>query len=203
MSKEPFHAEQFTATQWDSALDKATWANAMSSWAKRGFTKNGWRENIYHQLHVHMYGHIAHYNQEGFYAAWFADIHRQLGWLQYAVDGGAFAGGLGDPAYTWSDVELALSVWIHESGLIDHYQQLCSQDIETKERTLLAHLQLKYPSERCDQTQADLSPGNTTLSVSASPVTPGTTSHQPCSAGRGSDEPRKPRYVQFSLLQRE
>src|SRR5436853_622236 len=104
--KPPFGAEQFTATEWDSAEDKAKWANAMASWIQRGFPQNGWRKSLYHHLQLHMYGHIAHFNMHGFYSEWFANIHLQLQWLQYAARGGAY-GMVGDPAHTWCDVELA------------------------------------------------------------------------------------------------
>jgi hypothetical protein len=141
--KAPFCAEQFTATRWDSAQEKAKWANAMASWAERGFPKEGWRKGLYQQLHTHMYGHIAHYDQYGFYCEWFDGIHRQLEWLKYAASSGPF-GSVGDPAYCWCDVERAFSVWVRQSGLIEHYQQLCAKDIEAKERAQLATLQAKY-----------------------------------------------------------
>jgi len=200
MSQKPFCAEQFTATQWDSARDKATWANAMAAWVARGFPVNGWRRGLYDPLHVHLYGHIAHYNQQGFYAEWFGDVHCQLRWLQFAASGGAFVGGVGDPAFTWSDVELAWSTWVRESGLIDHYRQLCSLDIETQERTLLAQLQRKYASESCDQVNANLLSDHTGLPESAQPEIPGPPPHRPSHAGKERMEPQKPRYVQFSLL---
>src|SRR5689334_3842496 len=117
----PFCAEQFTATKWVSAEEKAKWANAMASWIMRGFPKNGWRKGLYEPLHQ-MYGHSAHYNQEGFYAEWFSSIHRQFQWLEYVAGGGAF-GILGDPAWTWSDVERAMRAWIWGSKLIEQYQR--------------------------------------------------------------------------------
>jgi hypothetical protein len=191
--KQPFCAAQFTATHWDSAQDKAKWANAMALWAKRGFPRNGWRKGLYGPL-THMYGHIAHFNQDGFYEVWFADIHCRLRWLQYAARGGAFAGGAGDPAYTWSDVEQALRVWIRNSGLIAHYQQICSQDIEAKERAQLAYLQRKYP----DNSQTDGASGDTIAPVSAPS---GRMPHSPSPVRTRSKKPQKPCYVRFSLFE--
>lgn len=61
----PFVAEQFTATKWASAEEKARWANAMRSWIQRGFPEKGWRKGLYEHLH-NMYCHIAHTNMHGF-----------------------------------------------------------------------------------------------------------------------------------------
>ncbi len=144
MSKKqaPFCAAQFTATKWASAEEKAKWANTMVSWIQRDFPLNGWTKNLYHHL-SNMYGHIAHYNQIGFYGNWFETIHQRLEWLQYIAHKGNF-GCLGDPTWTWSDVEQAFSAWVCQSGLIECYQQRCAQDIERRERAQLAALQAKY-----------------------------------------------------------
>ena len=140
MSNKPFQAEQFTPTKCDTAQDKALWANRMASWVRRGFPPEGWTKGLYTLLRSHLYGHIAHYNKEGFYAEWFADIHRQLAWLTFAREGG-WLGYVGDPRATWSDVEEALSAWIREQGLVETYQQLCAADIQARERARLNALQ--------------------------------------------------------------
>lgn len=138
-----FIAEQFTATAYDSAEDKAKWANAMASWILRGFPENGWREGLYYHLYQHMYCHIAHFNRHGFYATWFADIYRQLDWLRYAASGGPM-GCLGDPTHTWSDVERAFQSWIRVNRLIASWEAKCNAETEIRERAQLAHLKEKY-----------------------------------------------------------
>ncbi|GHP00665.1 hypothetical protein KSF_107120 [Reticulibacter mediterranei] len=182
MSGPPFCANQFTSTAFDSHEEKAKWANAMASWIRRGFPKNGWRKGLYEPLHTNLYGHIAHFDLHGFYAEWFADIHQQLQWLQYAAKGGAFGGGRGDPAYTWSDVERALSAWIRGSGLIERYQQRCAQEIEAKERALLSHLQQKYTTEQ------------PVITAASAPEKPPTTK-------KGKKEEADTKYVRFSLFE--
>lgn len=190
-TKQPFCAEQFTTTKWDSAQDKAQWANAMASWVQRGFPTNGWRKGLYEALHTHMFGHIAHFNQYGFYEEWFANIHRQLQWLQYVAQGGAF-GMAGDPAYTWCDVERAWSAWVRESGLIARYQQLCAEDIEAKERAVLAHLSAKYE-------QGHEQPVETALSISLAPMHADEVSH--AAVRKKRKEPQPARYVRLSLFE--
>ena len=140
MNKDPFCSNQFTTTKYDSAEAKAKWANAMASWVERGFPENGWRKSLYIPLSRHLYGHIAHYNQYGFYAQWFDDIQRQLAWLEYVARGGIYGGVISDPAHTWSDVEQAFSVWVRKSGLLARYRQLCAADIEAAKPAATCHV---------------------------------------------------------------
>src|SRR5690348_11919829 len=109
--KKLFIADQFTPTQWATAEQKAQWANAMASWAFRGFNPEGFKRNLYERLR-NMYGHIAHFNQGGFYTEWFSDIYRRLEWLEYVARGGAWGKSVGDPAWTWSDAEKAFTAWV-------------------------------------------------------------------------------------------
>jgi hypothetical protein len=61
-----------------------------------------------------------------------------------AERGGIFGSTIGNPSYTWSDVEQAFSAWIQESGLLERYQRLCTAAIEARERAQLATLRAKY-----------------------------------------------------------
>ncbi len=142
--KNIFSVAQFTATPYNTAEDKVKWANAMASWVQRGFPESGWRKGLYDGLYIHMYSHIAEYNQYGFYCVWFDGIDKQLQWLKYASKGGYLPGGAGHPEYTWSDVEKAFSAWIKENGFIAKYQKLVDDSIETQERAQLSHLLKKY-----------------------------------------------------------
>lgn len=145
MPQKPFQAAQFTPTPYYTAEDKTKWANAMASWVERGFPANGWTKSLYKNLSTNMYGHIAHYNQPGFYDTWFSDIHQQLEWLQFAASGGTFGQfPYRDPNYTWCDVERAFKIWIRASGLLAKYEKLCAADIEARERARLTTLQAKY-----------------------------------------------------------
>lgn len=139
-----FQPEQFTPTQWATAEQKVAWANAMATWALRGFPQEGFTRRLYGPLHTNLFGHIAHYDLHGFFATWFSDIHQQLEWLKYAARGGAY-GAVGDPHFTWSDVEKAFTAWVQQSGLVERYQHLCAQDTEQRERAQLAYLLSKYP----------------------------------------------------------
>ena len=143
MSK-PFTPDQFTATKYDTAEAKAKAANDLASFVERGMPEKGWRKGIYYTLHLHLFGHIAHYDQWGFFGTWFSTPEQRADWIEYALKGGWVGLGIGDPAYTWSDVELAFTSWLRDSGLSERFAREASDTIETRERAQLAALKARY-----------------------------------------------------------
>ena len=139
-----FDAQQFTATKFGSAEDKAKGLSALVSFIEAGFPESKFTRRVYDALCLHMLGHIAHFNQAGFYAEWFATPESQLEWLRYAARGGAYGAGMGDPAYTWSDVETVLVEWVRASGLVHRYEGIVEGQTRSRELAQLAHLQAKY-----------------------------------------------------------
>ena len=145
----PFSPSQFTPTQWDTAEDKARFANHAVRFIESGFNPNLFHSWFYRRL-SNCFGHIAHYNQAGFYGEWFADDARRLEWLRYVAAGGAYTIGdqpvpVGDPACTYADVEVALMNWVLQAWLTSQYGRRVSQATECWERAELARLKTKYP----------------------------------------------------------
>jgi hypothetical protein len=103
-----FCAGEFVATQWDSAEDKAKFANHFVRFVRSGYKRTLFPKWFYRRLSM-CFGHIAHYNQAGFYAEWFADDSGRF--LRNVLQWGCY----GDPAYTYSDVERALQTY-YEMG---------------------------------------------------------------------------------------
>lgn len=140
MSK-PFTADRFTSTEYDSAEEKAKWANAMVNFIEKGFREQDFTRRVYTGLYVHLYGHIAHYNQQGFYDEWFSTDKSRLAWFLHAVNNTP----KGSPRnWLWDDVEIAFAEWIFESGLIGEYSERIVKATEERERALLAQLKAKY-----------------------------------------------------------
>lgn len=140
MSK-PFTADQFTSTEYDSAKEKAKWANAMVNFIEKGFREQDFTKRVYDGLYIHLYDHIAHYNQWGFYSEWFSTDRKRLEWFLYALDNVPH----GSPRnWLWDDVEIAFAGWIRESGLIEEYSERIAKATEERERALLAQLKVKY-----------------------------------------------------------
>jgi len=105
--KPVFHASQFTPTEWNSAEDKAKFANHFVRFVTGGFKYSVFPKWFYHRL-SNMYGHIAHHNKAGFYDTWFSSPDRAVSFIERIEQHHAY----GDPAYTYSDVEKALTEWM-------------------------------------------------------------------------------------------
>jgi hypothetical protein len=101
--------QQFTATKWDSAADKAAWLDNFVRFAKRGSPRTMFTKKLYKRLSM-MFFFIAHYNIEGFYEEKFSTAGRRQ---QFWSDVREYH-PVGDPAYTWSDVERAIQRWLAE-----------------------------------------------------------------------------------------
>lgn len=142
MTTGAFKADDFTATKFYDGADKAKFANLLVRFAAGGFERTKFTKFLYQRL-SNSFGHIAHFNIDGFYHEWFASDDRRLQWLRYAANGGAY-GSVGSPAHTFCDVELAVARWILESGLLKEYQVRVNQAQEMRERALLAELKAKY-----------------------------------------------------------
>jgi uncharacterized membrane protein YagU involved in acid resistance len=95
-----FTANMFTPTQFHSAQDKADFANKFIRFVESGFKKTLFTKKFYERL-SNCFGHIAHYNQAGFYDTWFYSFDEQVAFLNNALTHPIY----GDAAYTYSDVE--------------------------------------------------------------------------------------------------
>lgn len=142
-SKKIFTASQFTPTKWDTAENKAKFANHFVRFVRGDMAEILFPKWFYTKL-SNTFGHIAHYNQHGFYDYFFRNEETRLDFLRQTINGG----GYGDPAYTYSDVEKALKQWLRDSGEVERYRALRDAALETAERAQLARLQAKYPTER-------------------------------------------------------
>ena len=134
----------FTPTQWATAEEKAKIANKLTRFILSGFQQAIFTKGMYQHL-SNMFGHIAHYDINGFYATWFADIKSCRDWAEHIT--GSWLSGIGDPRFTWSDVETALIQWAKDNQIAEQLDELYRLDTEQKERTLLNALQGKYVSQ--------------------------------------------------------
>lgn len=136
-----FKAEQFTPTRHDSAADKARFANVFVRFVESGFKETLFPKWFYTRLSM-TFGHIAHYNQQGFYFEQFSSTRRRIEFLRQTVGFPSMMGG--DPHFTYSDVERVLAQWVRERKLLDYYMGWLATETEQAERDELARLTLKY-----------------------------------------------------------
>ena len=149
-----FNADQFLQTEFDSAEQKAKFANHFVRFVESDFKASLFYNWFYTRLSM-TFGHIAHYDRNGFFQTFFADTKGKLdfaaitaGHCGLYADPNEQLGGMGicgDPRYTYSDVERALRVWARESRLSARYQKRLDGETEVFERAELAKFQAKYP----------------------------------------------------------
>ncbi|RIK32498.1 MAG: hypothetical protein DCC56_01440 [Anaerolineae bacterium] len=138
-----FRSEDFTPTKWATAEEKAKISNKLTRFILGGFQQAAFTKAMYQRL-SNMFGHIAHYDINGFYSTWFTDIKSCRDWVEHIT--GSWLSGIGDPKFTWSDAEKALIQWVLDNQIAEQLDELCRLDIEQKERTMLNALKQKYPS---------------------------------------------------------
>jgi hypothetical protein len=126
-----FQASNFTATQWNTAEDKARLANKLTKFILNGFQQASFTKEMYKRL-SNMFSHIAEYNIQGFYSVWFEDDQACLKWAENAVRGGLLGLVVGDPRFTWSDVEKAIKRWMIENQIVEQIQSICHGNTEQK-----------------------------------------------------------------------
>lgn len=102
-----FTASQFTATKWDSAEDKAKFANHFIRFLESGFKRELFTHDFYRRLSL-CFGHIAHYDINGFYETFFADPSDWKIFIDVTLQHPCY----GDPGFTCSDVERAIQAYL-------------------------------------------------------------------------------------------
>jgi len=136
-----FKAKDFTATNFATAEDKAKWANKFTKFILGGFQRSSFRKEVYKQLQ-YMFGHCAEYDLDGFYYTWFEDTYKCLHWLETVTT--TWLAGIGQPQFTWSDVEIKLVSWIRDNNIHDQVAGYLQAETEQKERATLKVLQDRY-----------------------------------------------------------
>ena len=136
-----FTAQDFTATNFATAEDKAKWANKFTKFILGGLQRNSFKKEIYKQLH-HMFGHCAEYDLDGFYYTRFEETYKCLHWLETVTT--TWMAGIGQPQFTWSDVEIKLVQWIRQNNIHEQIAGYLQAETEQKERAMLKVLQDRY-----------------------------------------------------------
>lgn len=107
----------FTPTKWSCAADKQKFALHYISFIQARCPFEKFHDWFYTRL-SQMFMHIAHYNRHGFYETWCETSEKRLAMLRHHVE----YPSVGDPAWTWSDVERELQIWLAESGILRAYE---------------------------------------------------------------------------------
>ena len=141
-----FQPDEFTATQWDGAEVKAKFANDLCRFMAADFKETLFSKDLYRRLSM-CWGHIAHYDRNGFFSEFFRDLRGKVDFLDQTLAWRCF----GDPAYTFSDVERAVNARLRSCNLLAAYRALRAAEVESAEREMLRRLQQKYDGGNAPQ----------------------------------------------------
>lgn len=111
----------YTPTEWSSAADKMKFELQFKRFTERGFKRRDFPKWFYTRLST-MFGHIAHYDQRGFYEEFFTTPEDRRRFVDQALRWPCY----GDPTCTYSDVERVLQQWL--KSLVESYDDQGSQD---------------------------------------------------------------------------
>ncbi|MEU5036088.1 hypothetical protein AB0G48_18300 [Streptomyces rubiginosohelvolus] len=100
-----------TPTQWATAKAKADAGNRVLTFIENGMHSADFTKSLYRTCSQHLFSHIALHDQHGFADVWFTTPTDKASFIRHAMN----ARCLGDPAWTWSDVEQHL-----QDTLADH-----------------------------------------------------------------------------------
>ena len=138
-----FTAAEFTPTQWNSAEDKAKFANALMKFIAAEFPRQSFTQPLYRRR-SNTFGHIAHGNLAGFYGAFFERDFDKVAFLEQTLSWPHFS----DATFTFSDVEQAVKRRLRASKVIDIFRMLEADATRRRELAMLARLQAKYGAQR-------------------------------------------------------
>ena len=131
--------ETYTATKFSTVKDKERFVKQFKVFVESDYDIHKFPNWFYIRLSM-CFGHIAHYNQLGFYDWFFRDTTSKLNFVNQCIRNG----GVGDPKWTFADAERQIQLWLIE---ISEYSRL--QDVYTiqqtgSERAEYERLKLKY-----------------------------------------------------------
>lgn len=109
-----FTAAQFTPTRFADAEAKARFAQHFARFLANNMAEHLFTQAFYQRL-SNTFGHIAHYSRHGFLDHYFRTPGDRRRFLEDTMDWRP----VGDPAWTFVDVEIALQRRIHASGLLE------------------------------------------------------------------------------------
>jgi hypothetical protein len=129
----------YTPTKFSTAQDKEKFYKQFQKFVESDFARSKFPKWFYTRLSM-TFGHIAHYDQHGFYGEFFTSTKGKAEFLKQTLLHGCY----GDPAFTYSDVEKDLQAWVREQRLFEKYVEQYQQEQEQAERAEYARLSAKY-----------------------------------------------------------
>ena len=153
MPKGPFNPSQFTATQWSTVEEKAQFGNTLLHFIDNECKETLFTKKFYNRL-MNTFGHIAHYNREGFYAEWFTNNADRLHFIDHLLRWPCH----GDATFTFCDVERAIQGEVRSRNYLAKYRVIVAEETRAHEIAVLTRLEAKYRTASSPEPAADLTP---------------------------------------------
>ena len=134
-----FVAADFVPTHWDTAEQKAKFANALMRFIADDYPRSKFHKDFYRRL-SNTFGHIAHYDSAGFYGHFFLTAKDKLEFLEQCAEWPCF----GDPTYTYSDVERVVGARLRKSQIVAIMSSQIAVERRRRELALLSQLKARY-----------------------------------------------------------
>lgn len=111
-----FKPAMFTPTKFQTAKDKAKFANHFIRFILSDYDQDLFKKWFYERLSM-SFGHIAHYDRGGFYNTFFRTGEGKQRFAHLTMKHSC----AGDPAYTYSDVEIKIQEYLLASDHFNHF----------------------------------------------------------------------------------
>ncbi len=152
-----FTDQDFTATKFSSAAEKAGFANTLLRFIETDFRPTLFTRRLYSRLSM-CFGHVAHTNQLGFRDTFFDDLHGKVAFLEQTLAWHCH----GQPDYTYCDVERATQARLRMRSARDLSRATRGRDRDRRAcRARAAPRQVRRSSRRSADRPAALAPHRT------------------------------------------
>ena len=139
MPKGPFLPNEFVPTQFSTSAEKANFGNTLLHFLDANYARELFTKKFYNRLSM-TFGHIAHYDIEGFYSTWFTGDRHRLGFVQKLLHWPCH----GDPKFTFSDVEHAVQQIMLKRNYLERYELRANEALRAAELREFNRLEAKY-----------------------------------------------------------
>lgn len=95
-----FDERKLSPSRFATVEEKLKFCNAFKRFVEAGFPVEKFTKSFYNRLSM-CFGHIAHYNKNGFYDVWFSSPERQHEFIRHTLKYPCY----GSSEYTFSDAE--------------------------------------------------------------------------------------------------
>ena len=133
---------KFKPTAFDTAEQKTKFYLQFIKFVENGMRYQDFKKWFYERL-SNCFGHIAHYNQGGFWDEWFTDPASRCRFIMNAMTWCC----AGSPAHTYCDVEYALQQWLQFNHVLDRYAAERDRTANARELEMLKQLCGRHPQE--------------------------------------------------------